>query len=292
MNRIVQVFESHRPRLFGIAYRMLGSRTDAEDLVQDAYLRWHQSATEDIHSPVAFLVTMTTRLCLDRLRELKHEREQYVGPWLPEPIVDDFAPSPEMECELADDVSVAFLAVLERLGPEERAAFLLHEVFDYDYPEVAQMIGKSEPACRQMIHRARPRVRESRPRFTVTAESRERLIGKFLGAVGTGDRKAVMALLAEDVEYMADGGGKVVAALKILRGPERIGWLYHCIARRFLGLNYRLIRVNGELGAVCTMDGNLFSILSFVTDGEHISRIYVIRNPDKLAGVALHKLAA
>ena len=292
VNGTVQVFESHRTRLFGLAYRMLGSRTDAEDLVQDAYLRWHQSATEDIHSPVAFLVTMTTRLCLDRLRELKHERVQYVGPWLPEPMVDDFAPSPEMERELADEVSVAFLAVLERLGPEERAAFLLHEVFDYDYPEVAQMIGKSEPACRQMIHRARPRVRESRPRFAVTAESRERLIGKFLAAVGTGDRKAVMALLAEDVEYMADGGGKVVAALKILRGPERIGWLYHCIARRFHGLNYRLIRVNGELGAVCTMDGDLFSILSFVTDGAHISRIYVIRNPDKLAGVGLHKRAA
>ena len=131
---------------------------------------------------------------------------------MPEPIVDDNVPSPETQCELADDVSVAFLAVLERLGPEERAAFLLHEVFDYDYPEVAQMIGKSEPACRQMIHRARPRVRESRPRFAVTVESRERLLEKFLAAAGTGDRRAVMALLAEDVEYMADGGGKVIAA--------------------------------------------------------------------------------
>jgi len=119
MNETVEVFESHRPRLFGVAYRMLGSRTDAEDLVQDAYLRWHQSATEDIHSPVAFLVTITTRLCLDRLRELKQEREQYVRPWLPEPFVDDFTPSPEMQCELADEVSVALLAVLERLGPEE-----------------------------------------------------------------------------------------------------------------------------------------------------------------------------
>ena len=173
-----------------------------------------------------------------------------------------------------------------------RADGRLHEVFDYDYPEVAQMIGKSEPACRQVIHRARPRVRESRLRFAVTEESRERLLEKFLAAVGTGDRKAVMALLAEEVEYMADGGGKVLAALKVLRRPERIGWLYHCIARRFRGLNYRVIRVNGELGAVRTMDGNLFSILEFVTDGEHISRIYVIRNPDKLAGVALRKLAA
>jgi RNA polymerase sigma-70 factor (ECF subfamily) len=271
---------------------MLGSRAEAEDLLQDAYLRWHQCHTEDIQSPIAFLITITTRLCLDRLRELKEEREHYVGPWLPEPIVDDDIRSPEMQLELADEVSVAFLAVLERLGPEERAAFLLHEVFDYDYPEVAQMLGKSAPACRQMIHRARLRVCESRPRFSVTAESRERLLEKFLAAAGTGDRKAVMALLAEEVEYRADGGGKVVAALKVLRGPERIGWLYHCIARRFLGLNYRLIRVNGELGAVCTMDGNLFSILSFVTDGERISRIYVIRNPDKLSRVALRELAA
>src|SRR5258706_14793101 len=142
-------------------------RTDAEDIVQDAFLRWHQSATPDIKSPVAFLVTITTRLCVDRLRELKQEREHRAGPWVPEPIAKDNIPSPETQCELADDVSVAFLAVLERLGPEERATFLLHEVFDYDYPDVAQMTGKSEPACRQMISRARPRVRKSRPRFTV-----------------------------------------------------------------------------------------------------------------------------
>lgn len=198
MKGTAEVFQSHRPRLFGIAYRMLGSRAEAEDLLQDAYLRWHQSNTEDIHSPIAFLVTITTRLCLDRLRKLKEEREHYAGPWLPEPIVDDQIPSPEMQRELADEVSVAFLAVLERLAPEERAAFLLHEVFDYDYPEVAQMLGKAEPACRQMIHRARVRVRESPPRFSVTVESRERILAKFLAAVSSGDRKAVMALLAEE----------------------------------------------------------------------------------------------
>jgi RNA polymerase sigma-70 factor, ECF subfamily len=291
VNGTAEVFQSHRARLFGVAYRMLGSRAEAEDLLQEAYLRWHQSATEDIQSPVAFLVTITTRLCLDRLRELKQEREHYTGPWLPEPIVEDHFPSPEMQLEFAEEVSVAFLAVLERLGPEERAGFLLHDVFDYDYPEVAQMVGKSEPACRQMIHRARVRMRESRPRFSVTAKSRERVLGKFLAAVGTGDRTAVMALLAEDVEYMADGGGKVVAALRVLRGPERIGWLYHCIARRFVGVTYRVTRVNGELGAVALMDGRLFSVLSFVMDGERISRIYNVRNPDKLIGIALRDCA-
>jgi RNA polymerase sigma-70 factor, ECF subfamily len=266
------IFESHRRRLFGIAYRMLGSHADADDVLQDAYLRWHQCAAQSIQSPLGFLVTITTRLCLDRLRELKQEREQYVGPRLPEPIVEDHLASPEMQRELADEVSVGFLAVLERLGPEERTAFLLHDVFDYDYPEVAEVLGKAEPSCRQMIHRARARVRESRRRFTVTAESRERLLGKFFAAVGTGDRQAVMALLAEDVEYMADGGGKVVAALKVLRGPERLDWLYHCIARRFVGLEYRLVRVNGEVGAVCMMDGKLFSVFSFATDEERIHR--------------------
>jgi RNA polymerase sigma-70 factor (ECF subfamily) len=270
---------------------MLGSRAEAEDLLQDAYLRWHQSATQDIQSPVAFLVTLTTRLCLDRLRELKHERGHYVGPWLPEPIVQEESPSPEMQLELTGEVSIAFLALLERLGAEERAAFLLHDVFDYDYPEVAKMVGKSEPTCRQIVHRARARVRDARPRFSVTAETRERVLGKFLVAVKSGDRQAVIALLAQDAECMADGGGKVVAALKILRGPERIGRLYHCVARRFVDVHYRLIGVNGKLGAAAIMDGQVFSIVAFEIDGERISRIYNIRNPDKLQRITLPGLA-
>lgn len=210
-----EIFQSHRLRLFRVAYRMLESHAEAEDLLQDAYLRWHESATEDIQSPIAFLVTLTRRLCVDRLREMKQEGRYCVGPWLSEPIVEDQFPSPEIQLELAGEVSLAFVAVLERLGPEERVAFLLHDVFDYDYPEVAQMLGKAEPTCRQMIHRARTRVRESKPRFSVTAESRERLLKKFHAAIGTGDRKAVMALLAEDVEYAANVGGKACA----LHGP-------------------------------------------------------------------------
>src|SRR5262249_9395050 len=151
------------------------SRADADDLLQDAYLRWHQCSIDDIQSPSAFLVTITTRLCLDRLRVLKHERERYAGPQLPEPIIEEHGVSPEMQFEFADEVSIGFLAVLERLGPEERTVFLLHDVFDYDYPEVAEVVGKAAPSCRQMIHRARARVRKSEPRFTVTAESREHL---------------------------------------------------------------------------------------------------------------------
>jgi RNA polymerase sigma-70 factor (ECF subfamily) len=204
MTTAATLFESHRPRLFGIAYRMLGSRSEADDLLQDAYLRWHHAERTKIQSAAAFLVTITTRLCIDRLRELKQERARYAGEWLPGPIVDDHIPSPEMQRELADDVSVAFLAVLERLGPEERAAFLLHDVFDYDYPEVAQALGKAEPACRQLVSRGRARLRESRTRCTVSAESRERMLEKFLVAIRSGSRQAVMALLAEDIEYMAE----------------------------------------------------------------------------------------
>jgi RNA polymerase sigma-70 factor, ECF subfamily len=203
MTTATELFESNRPRLFGIAYRMLGSRAEAEDLLQDAYLRWHESDRTNIQSVAAFLVTITTRLCVDRLRVLKQERGHSVESWLPESMVDAHAPSPEMQRELAEDVSVAFLAVLERLSPEERAAFLLHDVFDHDYPEVAQTLGKAEAACRQLIHRARIRLREARARFRVPGEMRERLLRKFLAAIGSCKREAVMALLADDARHTA-----------------------------------------------------------------------------------------
>ena len=202
-NGDAQLFESHRARLLAIAYRMLGSLPDAQDLVQDVYLRWHQSTRDDIESPIAFLVTITTRLCLDRLRELKRQRADYWGLWLPEHVVDDHVPSPEMQLEFSEEVSMAFLAVLERLGPEERAVFLLHDVLDYDYREMARMLGKTESACRQTIHRARAHLRDPRARFAVTREYCERVVKKFFVAVGAGDREAVVALLAEEMEGMA-----------------------------------------------------------------------------------------
>lgn len=205
------VFEAHRARLFGIACRMLGTRSDADDIVQDAYLRWHQAIVEDIRSPIAFLITITTRLCLDRLRDLKGQREQSVDPWFPEFPAEELAPSPEAQLEFGEEISVAFITVLERLGPEERVVFLLHEVFDYSYPEVAEIIGKSEAACRQVVHRARPRVRDARPRYAVTAASRQRLLERFLTAAGSQDREAVIKLLSEDVEYSTTVVRKAVA---------------------------------------------------------------------------------
>jgi RNA polymerase sigma-70 factor (ECF subfamily) len=199
-----EVFQLHRPRLFGIACRMLGSRSEAEDLLQDAYLRWHESQPANIQSVVGFLVTITTRLCLDRLRKRKQERAQDVvaEAWLSGTLAADSAPSPETQWECNEEVSTALSAVLDRLRREERAAFLLHEVFDYDYPELARMLGKAEPACRQIVHRARKRVRESRPRFTATTESRERMLGKFIDAAKSGDRQSVLSLIEAEVEYV------------------------------------------------------------------------------------------
>lgn len=196
------LFESHRPRLFRVAYRMLRTRADADDVVQDAYLRWHETTKDEIESPIGFLITVTTRLCLDRLRHWKKEREEAAASWLPEPIAEDHAPSPEEQCEIAGEVSVALLALLERLSSEERTVFLLREIFDYDYPEVAQMVGKSEAACRQLIHRSRARLRDSHARFSITPDCRERVLKKFLAAIATGDRRSVAALLAEEIDYV------------------------------------------------------------------------------------------
>lgn len=280
-------FHDHRQRLFGIAYRMLGSRADAEDVLQDCYLRWHQSEHDGIRSPEAWLVTIATRLCLDRLRASRSTRARYVGQWLPEPLVEDLEPSPEQRLEMANELSIAFLTLLERLGPEERAVFLLRDVFDYDYPDIAAIVGKAEAACRQTLHRARLRVREGRPRFSVAEEARENLLERFFVAARSGDRQAVMALLTDDVEYRSDGGGKVVAALKVLRGPDRIARLLYCIARNYVGMTYRLVRVNGELGAASLLDGQLQSILAFDTTADRICGIYVMRNPDKIAGIVL-----
>jgi RNA polymerase sigma-70 factor (ECF subfamily) len=292
-----------RPRLFGIAYRMLGIRADAEDVVQDAWLRWSRADHAALASAEAWLVTVTTRLAIDRLRAAKAEREAYVGWWLPEPLVERSASTgtadepadertPEAAAEWASDLSVAFLYVLERLAPEERAAFLLRQVFDHDYDEIAAMLGKSQAACRQMVHRAAERVRQERPRFDVPRETHRRLLEKFVAAAQTGQRNAIKALLADDVELLGDGGGKVAAFRHALHGNDRIANLYWA---QFLRLGervaYRLTTINGEAGVLRYVDGRLESVQAFATDGERITAIYSVRNPDKLAGIAPDDLA-
>jgi RNA polymerase sigma-70 factor (ECF subfamily) len=264
---------------------MLGSRADAEDMVQEAYLRWHGAPVEEVRTPEAWLVTTTTRLCIDRLRQLRAEREAYVGPWLPEPLVEE-APSADAATELASDLSMAFLAVLERLAPEERAAFLLHDVFDSDYDEIAAALDKSEAACRQIVSRARRRVRVERPRVPVSAAARERLVESFMRAIELRDRDALLAIFAEEATLMSDGGGKAKAARKVVRGGASV-------VRFMLGvlrgarerLTFQKIAVNGETGLAVRVDGRLLAVLSFHTDGHKILGVYSVLNPDKLRGV-------
>jgi RNA polymerase sigma-70 factor (ECF subfamily) len=275
-----------RPRLFAIAYRMLGSRADAEDVLQDAWLRWHAADRQALQSSEGWLVTVVTRLAIDRLRAAKAEREAYVGWWLPEPLVEIEESTPESAAEMAGELSLAMLWVLERLAPEERAAFLLRQAFDTDYPEIAALLGKSEAACRQMVHRAAQRVQQERPRFGVPQDVHRRLLEKFVHAARSGERQAIRDLLAEDVQLVSDGGGKVPAFLRILQGADRVTNLYWALfRRRGPDIHYRLARINGEPGLLRYIDGRLESAQAFVIDEGRITAIYSVRNPDKLAKV-------
>ncbi len=279
-------FAALRPRLFAIAYRMLGTRADAEDVLQDAWLRWHHADQATLQSAEAWLVTVVTRLAIDRLRAAKTEREAYVGWWLPEPLVELDERTPEAAAELADELSVALLWVLERLSPEERAAFLLRQVFDHDYDEIATLLGKSEAACRQMVHRASERLQQERPRFDVPQDAHRRVVERFMHAARSGEREAIKALLADNVQIVGDGGGKVPSFMKILRGAHRIANLYWVLWRKNPGqVVYRMAQVNGEPGLLRYVDGRLESAQAFVTDGERIVAIYAVRNPDKLTGI-------
>jgi RNA polymerase sigma-70 factor (ECF subfamily) len=280
------IFAVLRPRLFSIAYRMLGTRADAEDVVQDAWLRWHGATPATLASAEAWLVTVTTRLAIDRLRVRKGEREAYIGWWLPEPLVELDERTPESAAELASDVSVAFMWVLERLSPEERAAFLLRQVFDQDYADIASMLEKSEAACRQMVHRAQEHVRQERPRFDVSKDVHRELLAKFMQAAGGGDRAAMKALMSNEVQLVADGGGKVNAYLHILHGAGRVAGSYWSLEHQFPGLvAYRSAFINGEPGILRYVDGKLESAQSFIVDDGRIVAVFIMRNPDKLASI-------
>ncbi len=280
-------FEAYRGRLWGVAYRMLGSRADADDMVQEAYLRWHATPIAEVRTPEAWLVTTTTRLCIDRLRQLRAEREAYVGPWLPEPLVEE-APPADAATELASDLSVAFLALLERLAPEERAAFLLHDVFDSDYDEIAAALGKSEAACRQIVSRARRRVRDERPRVRVSAAAREQLVESFMRAIELRDRDALLAIVAEEATLTSDGGGKAKAAQKVVHGGASVvRFLLGVLRAARERLTLQKIVVNGETGIAVRIDGRLLSVMSLVTSGDQVLGVYSVLNPDKLRGVPL-----
>ena len=277
----------YRRRLLGLAYRMLGSRSDAEDVVQDAWLRFADA--EDVRNPEAFLVTVVTRLCLDRLKSARAQREVYVGPWLPEPVFDTDGFSTEAATEFADDLSFALLLALDRLSPQERAAFLLHDVFEVPFSEVAVMIDRSEPACRQLATRARRAVRDERPLPAAAPGSHEQLLTAFLEAVASGDLSRLTGLLREDAVAVTDGGGRKSAALNPIYGADKIGRFFIGVAGKNADRDIRLepAIINGSVGALLYMDGELDHTLSISIDGEKITAIYLVRNPDKLRHVPI-----
>jgi RNA polymerase sigma-70 factor (ECF subfamily) len=280
----VEIFAGHRDRLFGIAYRMLGSRADAEDVLQDAWLRWHEQDAAELRSTQAWLTTMVTRLAIDRLRAAKTQRAAYFGPWLPEPLAEIEVATPESHAEFASDVSVAFMHLLERLGEEERAAFVLHDVFECDYDDIAETLGKTPAACRQLVHRARERVTTERRRFRVDEAARVDMLKRFMAAAESGDFDAIKSMFTPDARMTSDGGGKAIAVFRPLLGAARIARLWWAISRRpeAPGIERRLVRINGEVGLAFYFRGRLHSVATVDTDGERIHNYYSISNPDKL----------
>jgi RNA polymerase sigma-70 factor, ECF subfamily len=270
------IFEPLRRRLTRVAYRMLGSVTDAEDVVQEAFIRWMGTNRSDVREPEAFLRRTVTRLCLDQLKSARHQREVYVGPWLPEPIVEE---------DEEEDITLPLMLALERLSPLERAAFLLHDVFGVDFEEIAVMIQRSPAACRQLAARAREHVREARPRFQVEKERGLEIANAFFAASRNGDMTALGAMLAADVSMHADGGGKRSAALQPILGYDHVMKVYEALAVLFRQHGSNLVRtalINGLPGFVTReADGELQTTAFEIDDGK-ITAIYVMRNPDKL----------
>jgi RNA polymerase sigma-70 factor (ECF subfamily) len=293
-------FEPFRRRLLGLAYRMLGSMADAEDAVQETYLRWHRTDRDKVTDPRAFLMTTTSRICLDMLTSARARREEYVGPWLPEPVLDTAALAPDSHTELAEDLSIALLLTLDRLSPLERAAFLLHDVFDFSFSEVANALDRSEAACRQLAARARAHVRDARPRgVTSPAASRANamdakhaeLIAAFIAATRSGDLNGLTQLLASDVRVVTDGGGKVQAALNVLEGADRSARFLIGAARKGWreGYTLRFAVINGLPGVIIDGPEGLVQTSAFEIEDGHVRALYIVRNSDKLRHLAAAK---
>jgi RNA polymerase sigma-70 factor, ECF subfamily len=282
---MLATFDQYRGLLFSIAYRMLGSVADAEDILQEAFIRWQQSQQEEIRSPRAFLVTIVSRLCVNHLQSARVQREQYVGQWLPEPIVTGSEGDPLGIIRIDESLSMAFLVLLERLTPVERAVFLLREVFEYEYSEIASVLGQTEANCRQILRRARQHVGAMRPRFRTPPQKHDDMMESFLAAINTGEMEGLMNLLTEDVVLHSDGGGKGVAVPNLVRGIDKV-------ARGILGsldrlvpknLVWTLTGINGQPGLINYLDGVPHSVLTIDIKGDRIQAIYVITNPEKLS---------
>ena len=277
-------FDDHRGLLFSIAYRMLGSRADAEDMLQETFLRWQQASETHIRDPRAFLVTVITRLCINQLQSARVRREQYFGQWLPEPLFTQSAPESPAISGIDGSLSMAFLMLLERLTPVERAVFLLREVFDYEYAEVAAMLGRSEANCRQILKRAKQHVAEERQRFDTSPKEHRRLLQEFLEATGRGDMQGLLALLSKDVVLYTDGGGKATAVPNPIYGSDRVARFFFTAPQKFMPKDIvrRFTEINGQPGIAVYHEGRVFGVLSMDIAKGQIRNIYIVRNPDKL----------
>jgi RNA polymerase sigma-70 factor, ECF subfamily len=280
----LDAFREHRPLLFSIAYRMLGSAADAEDLVQEAYLRWLKANPAEVRSPKDFLATTVTRLAVDQLRSARVRREVYVGPWLPEPLVGVDQRDPVASAELAESLSTAFLVLLERLTPVQRAAYLLREVFGYEYAEVAGILETSEANCRQLVQRATQAITSGRPRFTRDAGAAQDLARRFLDACTTGDMDGLLALLANDAIAWADGGGKFAAARRPVLGAEHVARFLTAVVHKWRSAGeVRLDPVNGGLGLSHHVGGRLRGVITIDAVAGRVTQAFIVVNPDKLA---------
>ncbi len=277
----LEQFAELRPSLFSLAYRILGQRADAEDVLQEAYLRWQSAPTFEIQSPKAYLMTVVGRLSLDALKAAYRKREQYPGPWLPEPLIDHPAPCP---VELGESLSLAFLHVLEKLSPAERVGFLLHDVFDAPYAEVAEVLETSEAHCRQLVTRARQHLRQNRPRFRVDKNRHEAILRRFVQSCSTGDPGGLASLLKEDVVLYSDGGGRTRAALNPIHGADRVQrFLFGVVKKAEPTISARVAEVNGEPGMVFSVDGAITAVVTIdVGEDEKIRGVYWVVNPEKL----------
>ena len=290
-------FEPQRRRLLGLAYRMLGSMAEAEDAVQETYLRWHAADRSRVDEPRAFLMTTITRICLDVLKSARVRREEYVGPWLPDPITDTAALAPDAQTELAEDLSIALLLALERLSPLERAAFLLHDVFDYSFAQVADALDRNEAACRQLAARARTHVREMRPVGAIPHRkaphafdpTHAALLSAFITASRSGDIDGLKHLLASEAKLVTDGGGKVAAALNVIEGADRVAaFLAGAVRKGWTDdLSVSFDTVNGMPGLLVSGPGGMVQTNAFEIENGVIKAIYVVRNPDKLKHLSM-----
>lgn len=282
-----QIFDEQRPLLFSIAYRMLGSAMDAEDIVQETFLRWYKAtgdSSDQIQSPRAYLSTVVTRLSIDQLRSAQARREVYVGPWLPEPISTEFNSDMTDKAELADSLSIAFMVVLESLSPVERAVFLLREVFDYEYDEIAAIVEKSEENCRQMVRRAKQHLAQRRPRFKVSPEQGQQVMKQFLEVCMGGELQALLNLLTEDVMTRSDGGGKVRAALNPIYGRDKVArFLLGLVSKGEGHFTYKLAEVNGQPSLLIRGEQTkLYGVLQIDVAEEKVRAINLVVNPEKL----------